>query len=90
MLPYLHFDGYPEHAGVVINQWYNLHREGFGVDRRRRTAKFELERWGTTSISPGSTPKASLRPDFADDVRSRLRCDYLYVFEDGHWHCHKL
>ena len=86
---YLHFDGYPEHAGVILNQRFNSLEKAMAL-----VAGGELR-----SLSDGDEgPEyfANARPARYLSDRSSLlefarQCDanYLYVFQDGQWHCQK-
>ncbi|AMV35226.1 hypothetical protein VN12_24085 [Pirellula sp. SH-Sr6A] len=87
---YLHFDGYPEHAGVVLNQWYNSIEKASAL-----IAGGELRSLNASDGAPEYFPRARLPKHLCDRaslVTFARNCDanYLYVFEDGHWHCQKI
>jgi hypothetical protein len=87
---YLHFDGYPEHAGVVLNQRYNSIEKASAL-----IAGGELRSLNSSGGEPEYFSRAR-PPKHLHDRGSLLSfardCDanYLYVFEDSQWQCHKL
>jgi len=87
---YLHFDGYPEHAGVILNQRYNSIEKASAL-----VAGGELRSLSSNDGEPEYFSRAR-PPKHVCDRGSLLvfarSCDanYLYVFENQHWHCHKL
>ena len=87
---YLHYDGYPEHAGVILNQRFTSIENVAAL-----VAGGELR--CLSSSTGGHEYLARARPPkHVCDHRSRMEvarnCDanYLYVFQDGQWHCHKM
>jgi hypothetical protein len=87
---YLHFDGYPEHAGVILDQHYNSIEEASAL-----VAGGELRCLNSSDGEPEYFARA--RPpkhlfDRGSPLKFARDCDanYLYVFEDGCWQCHKL
>lgn len=87
---YLHYDGYPEHAGVILNQRYNSIETVSAL-----ITGGELRSLISGDGSPEYFPRAR-PPKHLHDRGSLLafarNCDanYLYVFEDGQWQCHKM
>ena len=87
---YLHYDGYPEHAGVILNQRFNsidlVSALLAGGDLRSLTS----EAGGPEYLARARPPK------HVCDTRSLLEfacnCDanYLYVFQNQTWQCQKL
>jgi hypothetical protein len=87
---YLHFDGYPEHAGVILNQRHNSIEKASAL-----IAGGELRCLNASDGEPECFPRArppKLLLDRGSLMKFARECDanYLYVFEDGHWKCHKL
>ena len=87
---YLHYDGYPEYAGVILNQLFDSIEKVSAL-----LAGGELR--SLTSKTGGPEYLARARPPkHVCDNRSLLEfarnCDanYLYIFQDGQWHCHKM
>jgi hypothetical protein len=86
---YLHFDGYPEHAGSILSQRYNT------IERvSALIAGGDLRSLSSNQEEPEYFPNA-LPPRLLHDCASLLvyarNCDanFLYVFEDNHWRCLK-
>jgi len=86
---YLHFDGYPDHAGKILEKHYNsvdsartLLSEG---DIRSFTGNGMAERFADGN-RPVIMPTRAALNDFARNCGT----EYVYVFEDEAWNCHKL
>ena len=86
---YLHFDGYPERTGKVLNTHYTdasivqtLVSEG---DIRCFDNDGVPERFGDGK-APNIMPTHAALLTFARNCGT----EYVYVFDDGEWHCHKL
>jgi len=87
---YLHYDGYPDHAGAVLQQFHTTEDQArqlcTGVDIRCLDD-------GTGQPERFSDGRPPARVDGVDWlVRTALNngCSYLYVFEDGHWGEHRV
>lgn len=86
---YLHFDGYPEHTGIILSQRYNsIERVSAliaGGDLRSLSSNH-----GEPEYFPNTLPPRLLQDCAALLVFAR-NCDanFLYVFEDNHWECLK-
>ncbi len=86
---YLHFDGYPDHAGRILNDHYT------SIDSVRTLVADgdirSLARDGTAErFTDGN--RSVLMPTRASLLEFARNCgaDYMYVFEDEVWHCHKI
>jgi len=87
---YLHFDGYPEHAGVILNQRHNSIEKVSAL-----VAGGELRCLNSSDGEPEYLLRArppKLLLDRGSLMKFARDCDanYLYVFEDEQWNCHKL
>ncbi|MGV3483347.1 MAG: hypothetical protein ACO1RT_02880 [Planctomycetaceae bacterium] len=87
---YLHFDGYPEHAGEALAAHFATPALAeslvFGPDLRcidRDTGAIERYR---DSRGPANLPTRDALMVFAQNCSSQ----YLYVFEAGAWSCEKM
>lgn len=86
---YLHFDGYPEHAGKILDTHYSeltsVHALIAGGDIRSIERDGSPERF-TNGNRMVIMPTHETLFDFARN------CDagYLYIFEEDAWHCHRL
>ena len=87
---YLHYDGYPEFAGVILNQRFNSIEKVSALLAGGELRSLTSEAGGPEYLARARPPK------HVCDTRSLLEfacnCDanYLYVFQDGQWHCHKM
>jgi len=86
---YLHFDGYPEHAGTILDLHYNelnavrtLVAEG---DIRCFESNGVVERF-TNGNRPVTMPTRAALYDFSRNCSA----EYVYVFENERWNCVKL
>jgi len=86
---YLHFDGYPDHAGKILEQRHNgldlAQTLVAGGDMRSLERNGVVERF-TDGNRPVTMPTRASLTDFARNCGT----EYVYVFEDDAWHCHKL
>lgn len=87
---YLHYDGYPDHAGSVLQKFHNSEDKArqlcAGVDIRcldDGTGRPER-------FSDGRPPARANGFDSLIRIASKYGCSYLYVFEDGHWSVHRV
>ena len=86
---YLHFDGYPDHAGKILELHYNsleLARTLVsGGDIR------SLDRNGVSDrFANGNRPVTMPTRDALHEFGRNCGTEYIYAFEDDAWHCHKL
>ena len=86
---YLHFDGYPEHAGRVLKDNHNT------LDSARTLVASgdirSLANHGTAErFTDGN--RAVTMPTRAALHEFARNCDaeYIYIFEEEAWNCHKL
>jgi len=87
---YLHFDGYPEHAGVILDQHYNSIEKATEL-----VAGGELRSLSSSDGAPEYFSRARSPKHLCDRgslMTFARNCDanYLYVFNGEHWQCHKL
>jgi hypothetical protein len=86
---YLHFDGYPEHAGRVLEQRHGTPELArmlvSGGDIRSLDANGTVDRFSDGNRAVTMPTLAALH-DFARNCGT----EYVYVFEEHAWHCHKL
>src|SRR6056297_1414712 len=86
---YLHFDGYPEHTGVILNEHYadaDLARSLVaGGDLRGFDDQTHQPEHYSDGRPPAVMPTIPALLDFAHNCAAA----YLYVFEDNQWHCQK-
>ena len=86
---YLHFDGYPDHAGKILEQNYiaiDLARTLVaGGDIRSLANDGTPERFSDGNRTVVMPTRAALH-EFARNCGA----EYIYVFEDQAWQCHKL
>ena len=86
---YLHFDGYPDHAGKVLKENHTSIESArtlvAGGDIRSLANDGTPERFADGNRAVTMPTRAALH-EFARN------CDavYIYVFEEQDWHCHKL
>ena len=86
---YLHFDGYPEHAGKILEVHYKTIEDALTL----------VSGGDTRSIANDGTPERFSNGNWTVLMPTRIalfqfarNCDaaYLYVFEDDVWHCEEL
>lgn len=86
---YLHFDGYPEHAGTILEEHYtsmdSISSLVTGGDLRSLDRDGTPERFANGDRSQILPTRVSLH-EFAKNCDS----EFVYVFQDGAWHCHKM
>ena len=86
---YLHFDGYPEHAGEMLRRYHNSLDAASaliaGGDMRCFGQDGRPERFADGNRAAQMPTRLAL-VDFARNCGTQ----FLYVFEDGRWHCEKL
>ena len=86
---YLHFDGYPEYAGRVLEKHYTsveLARPLVaGGDIRSLGSDGTPERFADGNPTVLMSTRAAL-----NEFARKCGTEYAYVFEDDAWHCHKL
>ena len=87
---YLHFDGYPEHAGVILNRHFSSMEKASAL-----VAGGELRCLNSSDGEPEYFPRARPPKHLCDRgslIKFARDCDanYLYIFENGHWNSHKL
>ena len=86
---YLHFDGYPDHAGRVLTQHYTSIESArtlvAGGDIRSLANDGTPERF-TNGSGPAVMPTRAAVHEFARNCGT----EYVYVFEDETWRSHKL
>ena len=87
---YLHFDGYPEHAGVILNQWYNSIEKASALIAGGELRSLNSSDGAPEYFSRAQTPKHLCDRMWLMTFARGCDANYLYVFEDGHWHCYKL
>lgn len=87
---YLHFDGYPEHAGVILDQHYNSVEKATALVAGGELRSLNLSDGAPEYFSRGRAPK-HLR-DRGSLITFARNCDanFLYVFKGERWHCHRL
>ncbi|MBN8601247.1 MAG: hypothetical protein J0M26_09475 [Planctomycetes bacterium] len=87
---YLRFDGYPEHAGVILDHHYN------SIEKAKTlVAGGELRSLNPSDGAPEYFPRARATRHLCDRgslMKFAHNCDanFLYVFKGEHWQCHKL
>jgi type 1 fimbria pilin len=85
---YLHFDGYQDHAGRVLKQNYTSIESAqtlvAGGDIRSLANDGTPERFTDGNRTVVMPTRAALH-EFARNCGT----EYVYVFEDDAWHCHK-
>jgi hypothetical protein len=87
---YLHYDGYPEFAGVILNQRFNSIEKVSALLAGGDLRSLTSEAGGPEYLARARPPK------HVCDTRSLLEfacnCDanYLYVFQNQTWQCQKL
>jgi hypothetical protein len=87
---YLHYDGYPEFAGVILNQRFNSIEKVSALLAGGELRSLTSEAGGPEYLARARPPK------HVCDTRSLLEfacnCDanYLYVFQNQTWQCQKL
>ena len=87
---YLHYDGYPEHAGVILNQRFDSIELVSAL-----LAGGELRSLTSQIGGPEHLDRAQPTKHLCDHrslMEFARNCDanYLYVFQNKTWHCHKL
>lgn len=87
---YLHFDGYPEHTGQILEQHYATQEAAQslvddGDIRCLDEQSFEPERYDDGQ-RPAIMPTMPALLDFARNCGAQ----YVYVFADGGWDCRPL
>jgi len=87
---YLHYDGYPEHAGVVLNQRFNSIELVSALLAGGELRSLTSETGGPEFLARARPPKHLC--DHRSLMEFARNCDanYLYVFQNQTWHCHKL
>ena len=86
---YLHFDGYHDHAGRVLKEHYTSIESAqmlvAGGDIRSLANDGTPERFTDGKRTVVMPTRAALH-EFARNCGT----EYVYIFEDDAWHCHKL
>lgn len=86
---YLHFDGYPDHTGKILEQHHSTHELAqtlvFGGDIRSLDGNGVADRFADGN-RPVTMPTLAALHDFGRNCGS----EYVYAFEVDAWHCHKL
>ena len=87
---YLHYDGYPDYTGRLLNKFHNT-----AVQAHHLCAGVEIRSLNEDTGEPErfSDGRRPWQVDGLDSLlRTALKCDcvYLYVFEDGHWAVHRV
>ena len=86
---YLHFDGYPDHTGKVLEGHFNTLDAAQalvdGGDLRSLTPAGDCERY-----SDGNRPAVMPTPEALIAFALNCGANYLYVFEGRAWTCRKL
>lgn len=86
---YLHFDGYPDHAGKVLKQHHTSIDSArtlvAGGDIRSLANDGTPERFTDGNRTVVMPTRAALH-EFARNCGA----EYIYVFEDNAWNCSKL
>lgn len=87
---YLHFDGYPEHAGRLLEEHFlNAEQVEALVDRgdiRFLHSEIGDPEYYDNGDSPAKLPTRDALVDYAKNLGAR----YLYVFDDAAWSCLEL
>lgn len=82
---YLHFDGYPEHAGRLLEANYSTAEEAESLVQRGDIRCLDSEtgqpEYYDTETPAGVLPTREALIDFARNCSAA----YLYVFDDGGW-----
>lgn len=86
----LHFDGYPEHTGKVLNEHYNNQTAARSLVDGGDLRSFD-EATGTAERHSDGNPPA-IMPTHASLLTFARNCstEFLYVFENGEWSFHTL
>lgn len=84
---YLHYDGYPDHTGVILMQNYGNQTEAQTLVRGGDLRCLQRETGEPEYFSDGNP--TAMMPTNAALIEFARNCgaNYVYVFEDGTWSC---
>ena len=87
---YLHYDGYPEFAGVILNQRFNSIEKVSALLAGGELRSLTSEAGGPEYLARARPPKHVC--DTGSLLEFACNCDanYLYVFQNQTWQCQKL
>lgn len=86
---YLHFDGYPEHAGVVLQTHFNSPELAVKLIQQGELRSLDRQTGAAETYSEiEGEPKRIMRFDSFDRMVDHLRlqwCCHIYVFKIDRW-----
>lgn len=87
---YLHFDGYPEHTGAILDEHYADADTALSLIAGGDLRGFDEQTHQPEHYSDGQPPTVMTAMPALLDFARNCAAAYLYVFEDKQWHCHKM
>jgi len=84
---YLHFDGYPQHTGVALREWFASEQQARDLIGGGDIRCVDPATGAVEYFSDGEPPTRSNTHDNLMDVASASWACFLYLFEDGRWSC---
>jgi len=87
---YLHFDGYPEHTGVILDQHYADSELARSLVAGGDLCGFDDQTHQPEHYGDGQPPAVMPTMPALLDFARKCAAAYLYVFEDGRWQMQKV